>query len=152
MLERRDPDSKGPPSGNSESGFSLVELLVVMLILGILAAIAIPAFFNQKQKANDAQAKAYVHAAQLAMETYATDNGSAYNGATAALLRGYEPTLSGANLALSNLSDTGYRIAVTAPVTAHVFNVIRNATTGAANFTCTPVSTGGCPAGGDWGQ
>ncbi len=45
-----------------------------MLILGILAAIALPAFFNQKNKAGDAKAKEYAHSAQVAMETYATDN------------------------------------------------------------------------------
>ena len=41
-----------------QAGFSLVELLVVMLILGLLAAIAIPSFLNQIDKADDADAKA----------------------------------------------------------------------------------------------
>lgn len=60
--------------GKSEGGFTLIELLVVMLILGILAAIALPAFFNQKSKASDAKAKELAHTAQVAVETCATDN------------------------------------------------------------------------------
>ena len=61
-----------------EQGFTLIELLVVILIIGILAAIAIPAFLNQRAKAYDAAAKSQVRTAQTAMETYATDNNGAY--------------------------------------------------------------------------
>ena len=71
-------------NGEGEAGFTLIELLVVMLILGILAAIAIPAFFNQRNKATDAQAKSAARTAETAMETYATENQGSYEDATPA--------------------------------------------------------------------
>src|SRR5687767_9220250 len=113
-----------------EGGFTLVELLVVMLILGLLAAIAIPSFFNQRDKARDADAKSAVRTAQTAMETFATDNSGSYLGAAvdatapyaAGSLQAIEPTLgdAGADLTLPAaatadtytvevLSDTGNR-------------------------------------------
>ena len=65
-----------------EGGFTLIELLVVILIIGILAAIAIPSFLNQKGKAQDSSAKTQAASLQTAMETYATDNSGSYEGGT----------------------------------------------------------------------
>ena len=79
-------------NGDSEAGFTLIELLVVMLILGILAAIALPAFFNQKEKAGDAKAKEYAHSAQVAMETCNTEKNGTYVGCNEAALIAIEPT------------------------------------------------------------
>src|ERR1051326_5433785 len=93
-------------NGDKEAGFTLIELLVVMLILGILAAIALPAFFNQRDKAGDAEAKEYAHTAQVAIETYATDNDGSYAGATPDLLEDIEPTLQSADLAVTIPANT----------------------------------------------
>src|SRR3712207_1597948 len=78
-----------------ERGFTLIELLVVILIIGILAAIALPAFLNQREKAQDTEAKSAVRTAQTALETYYTDNQS-YNIVAADVedtLKGIEPSL-----------------------------------------------------------
>jgi type IV pilus assembly protein PilA len=133
---------------NDESGFTLIELLVVMLILGILAAIAVPSFFSQRDKARDADAKAAVRTAQTAIETYATDNGGDYTGATAARLKEIEESLNDADLAEpSGLSTAGYTVAVTSD-TDNVFTITRNA--GVTELTCTDVGEAGCPPSGDW--
>ena len=64
-----------------EGGFTLIELLVVIIIIGILAAIAIPVFLNQRQKGYDAQAKSDARNLATLEETYMTDN-SQYVAAT----------------------------------------------------------------------
>ena len=56
-----------------EDGFTLIELLVVIIIIGILAAIAIPVFLNQRQKGYDAQAKSDARNVATMEESYLTD-------------------------------------------------------------------------------
>ena len=62
----------------NDEGFTLIELLVVIIIIGILAAIAIPVFLNQRKKGYDAGVKSDLRNAATAEETYLTDNPTTY--------------------------------------------------------------------------
>jgi type IV pilus assembly protein PilA len=133
-----------------EQGFTLIELLVVILIIGILAAIAIPSFINQRGKAQDATAKADARTAQTAMETYFTDNQD-YN-TTAAGLVGIEPALSNANNLAVTPGATSYTVSVDSKAGAQgggTFSISR-ASDGTVTRTCTNANKGGCKAGGVW--
>ena len=65
----------------------------MILIIGVLSAIAIPAFAHQKGKAQDAQAKELARTAETTAETIATDNNGEYTKVTAAELNKYEPAI-----------------------------------------------------------
>ncbi|MBF0672659.1 MAG: prepilin-type N-terminal cleavage/methylation domain-containing protein [Salinibacterium sp.] len=72
---------------DGEKGFTLIELLVVILIIGVLAAIAIPAFLNQRQGAWQSQVESDLKNAAIAAEQYAVSN----NGSYANLVAGTSP-------------------------------------------------------------
>jgi type IV pilus assembly protein PilA len=140
----------------SEKGFTLIELLVVILIIGILAAIAIPSFLNQRSKGNDAEAKSTAVTAAEAFETCATDNNGSYTNCTLAALRSIEPTLNdaGSRLTVSSGSNN-YTVTVASNRDGGVASfVLARAAGGTTTRTCSTgtADKGGCSAtsGGTW--
>jgi type IV pilus assembly protein PilA len=132
----------------SEKGFTLIELLVVILIIGILAAIALPAFLNQREKAQDSEAKSAVRTAQTALETFYTDN-QTYVGANDAALVTIEPALQNADqdlaLTASNQTATNYDVAATSKGSNTITYTIQNRS-GDVTRICDDPGEGGCKA------
>ena len=126
-----------------EKGFTLIELLVVILIIGILAAIALPAFLSQRAKAQDSEAKTKARTAQTAFETLYTDNQD-YTVADEAALEAVEPALAdGAAWQILSSDDESYSVEVTSE-SENVFTLTKNAD-GTVTRTCDPGTAGECP-------
>ena len=88
-----------------QRGFTLIELLVCIMILGVLAAIALPAFLNQRAKGEDTEAKSTLRTAATALVTY--EMGTGTFDATVAELVDIEPALSEArDLQVTGTVDT----------------------------------------------
>jgi len=131
-----------------DKGFTLIELLVVIIIIAILAAIAIPTFLGQRQKAQDAAAKSLIRNAMTAVESAYTDTQD-FTLVALADLQGIEPSIAwpaagaagvaaapgAANDAAANIvgwamtGESTYELGTTSKST-HTYGVMVDKTTG----------------------
>ena len=97
-----------------DEGFTLIELLVVIIIIGILAAIAIPVFLNQRKKGYDAQTKSDLRNVATEIESYFTDNQIYPTTAVA----GAEPAVPAANTVYYRKSSNAGAVSTVGKVNA----------------------------------
>jgi type IV pilus assembly protein PilA len=127
-------------------GFTLVELLVVILIIGILAAIALPIFVNQRGKGQDAEAKVYATTAAKAMLVWGNEH-NGYDTATVAELVKIEPALAEARGLTVSGDAHAFSVTVDSAGSANESGgsfTVERSDTGGVTRTCTNPGHGSC--------
>jgi type IV pilus assembly protein PilA len=137
-------------SQEGQAGFSLIELLVVILIIGILAAIALPAFLGQRSKGQDSSAKSAARNLVTSIESYYATN-KTYVGAASdndVSKSGVLGTGSG-EASISTATTSAYTI-VGHSASGNEFTITKTGTGGSVSRTCSTTGNGACPESGNW--
>jgi type IV pilus assembly protein PilA len=140
---------------NGQEGFTLIELLVVILIIGILAAIALPAFLGQREKGQDSDAKSNARNLVSHMEScYAQTQDYTTCEASDDVTTSGLP-LGGAvgEVDVTAAGESNYTIVATSKADSggsnHTFTITKTAGELEKPYTCDPPDKGGC-SGGEW--
>ncbi len=151
-LSQSNPPCRIAHRLRDSAGFSFPEVLVAILIIGVLAAIAIPSFLSTTTKTTDMQAKELVRNAQTTAETIALDHGGSYRNVTTAEIAAVEPTIvvtpSNQHAYLSEANSGAEEYSLTATATNGDELTIARASNGTVSRSCrSPKLKIGCDGG-----